>query len=152
MSSKQVRNTFTRGRVHNYLIAGNLCNAFAIGALGANDDFFLAGAEPAGESNYPLLTGNLIGADGKVLCRLVKNVITVNPGSCSKVQGDYIGYEIRDQKGYTVCQVLTKFERLPGDATGCFVTTLTGSFHDKSGKVALLAAAGDESEQHDAQV
>jgi hypothetical protein len=50
-----VRNQFMPGMYNNYLIAGNICNAFALGEIGSQDDFFLIGAEPEDESNYPFL-------------------------------------------------------------------------------------------------
>jgi hypothetical protein len=78
------------GRFNNYLIAGNICNAFALGEIGSKDDFFLLGAEPEDESNYPLLTGNILDSDGNVLFRLVRNVLGINPGHCSKIFGDHV--------------------------------------------------------------
>jgi len=56
MSSTLVRNVLVQGKYNNYLVGGNICNAFALGDLGSTDDFFLVGAEPLDESNYPLLT------------------------------------------------------------------------------------------------
>jgi len=38
-------------KFNNYLIAGNVCDAFALGELGSQDDFFLVGAEPEEESS-----------------------------------------------------------------------------------------------------
>jgi hypothetical protein len=35
-----VRNQFMPGMYNNYLIAGNICNAFALGEIGSQDDFF----------------------------------------------------------------------------------------------------------------
>ena len=59
-----VRNSFQPGKFNNYLIAGNICNAFVIGELGSQDDFFLVGAEPQEESVYPFLTGNVLDSAG----------------------------------------------------------------------------------------
>ncbi|MCJ7549986.1 MAG: hypothetical protein MUQ30_09930, partial [Anaerolineae bacterium] len=44
-----IQNVFEIGAFNNYLIGGNVCNAFALGNLGSADDFFLVGAEPADE-------------------------------------------------------------------------------------------------------
>ena len=59
MSSILVRSIMKQGKYNNYLVGGNVCNAFTLGDLGSTDDFFLVGAEPFYESNYPLLTGNI---------------------------------------------------------------------------------------------
>ena len=75
-----IGNIIMPGQINNYLIAGNVCNAFVLGELGSRDDFFLVGAEPSTESNYPLLTGNILNSEGQVLFRLVRNVLTINPG------------------------------------------------------------------------
>ena len=99
------RNLLMPGRFNNYLVGGNLCNAFTVGSLGAADDFYLIAAEPSEESSYPLLTGNIIDSEGNLLCRLVRNVLTLNPGDCSKLLGDAIGYEIHDAAGQFVFPV-----------------------------------------------
>ncbi len=39
MPSTLARNTFTKGKFNNYLVGGNICNAFALGDLGSSDDF-----------------------------------------------------------------------------------------------------------------
>ena len=90
MSSILVRNTVNRGRINNYLIGGNVCNAFAMGILGSVDDFFLIAAEPLGESNFPMLTGNILDSEGAVLCRIVQNMLVSNPGKCSKILSDTV--------------------------------------------------------------
>jgi hypothetical protein len=74
-----VSNLINPGRFNNYLIGGNLTNAFCVGALGSTDDFFMIGAEPADESSYPLLTANVLDSEGQLLFRLVRNVITFQP-------------------------------------------------------------------------
>lgn len=108
-----IKNRFMLGQFNNYLIAGNVCNAFALGELGSQDDFFLVGAEPEEESSYPLLTGNILDSEGKVLFRLVRNVLFLNPGHCSRILGDHVGYEIHDSSGVPILKVRTLFERLP---------------------------------------
>jgi hypothetical protein len=99
------------GAFNNYVLAGNLCNAFALGEIGSRDDFFLIGAEPPDESSYPLLTGNVLDSEGQLLFRLVRNVLTINPGNCSKIIGDQIGYEIHDSAGALIFRVSSKFEQ-----------------------------------------
>lgn len=129
---------------HSYRVAGNACNAFAVGEIGSDDDFFLVGALPPDESSYPLLTGNVLSAEGKPLFRLVRNVLESNPGGCTKVLGDGLGYEIRDAAGALVLKVSAQIER-PADApSGTYVTTVTGNFHDKSGRSVFNIGAGDD--------
>src|SRR4051812_19105762 len=99
MSVKQtmIRNSWGQGEFHRYVIGGNGCGVFALGKIGASDDFFLVGAEPDEEAaSYPLLTGNFLDGQGNVLFRLVRNVLSINPGHCSKILSDRIGYEIHD--------------------------------------------------------
>jgi hypothetical protein len=143
-------NTFYPGRFNNYIIAGNLCNAFAMGSLGSADDFFLVGAEPPDESSYPLLTGNILDSEGNHLFRLVRNVLTINPGHCSKIVGDHIGYEIHDSAGNLVFKVETRFEQPQGHPEECFVTTLSGTFFDMAGKIAFRAHEGGPDEHLEA--
>lgn len=54
-----IRHRFMEGQ-DNYLIGGNVCNAFALGELGSTEDFFLVGAEPETDSGYPMLTENIL--------------------------------------------------------------------------------------------
>ena len=147
MPGKYVQCEFMKGKYNNYLIAGNVCNAFAIGEIGSSEDFFLVGAEPAEESNYPLLTGNFLDSEGNVLFRLVRNVLVVNPGHCSRILSDHVGYEICDSSGKLVLAVRTVFERLPGATEETFVTTLKANCHDKSGKLVLQANSGEPDEE-----
>lgn len=141
------RSVFQPGDTNNYAIAGNVCNAFAIGNLGATDDFFLVGAEPPPDSPYPLLTGNILDSEGNVLFRLVRNVIAFNPGHCSKIVGDLLGYEIHDSAGQLVFKVRTVFEHVEGIEGECFVTTLTANFYDKNRQLVFEANSGAESER-----
>jgi hypothetical protein len=136
------RSKFMPGEFNNYLFGGNVCNAFVAGAIGALDDFFLVGAEPGQESSYPLITGNILDSDGQLLCRLVRNVLVLNPGDCSKILGDSIGYEIHDGRGELILRVRTTFEGVPGMVDECFLTTLDGRFYDKMGTLVLDASSG----------
>lgn len=131
----------------SYLVAGNLCNAFAVGEAGAQDDFFLVGCEPGEESNYPLLTGNIFDSKGKFLCRVVRNALAVNPGNCTRHFSDHVGYEVRDAAGKAIFRVRTKAERLPGDKHDTWVTVLAGRFYDKRGEIAYFADGGQKGEQ-----
>ena len=83
-----IRNSIMAGKDNNYLVGGNIVGAFVVGEVGSADDFFLVGVEPEQESNYPLLTGNILDSEGNVLFRLVRNVLMLNPGHCSKILGD----------------------------------------------------------------
>ena len=128
MPSKLVKNVFMQGKYNNYLIGGNVCNAFALGDLGSKEDFFLIGAEPFDESNYPQLTGNILDSDGNVLFRLARNMLVINPGHCSKILGDHVGYEIHDGNGVLIFKVTTLFETLPGSQEKCFCYNYIGQF------------------------
>ena len=140
--SSLIGNVMMKGKYNNYLVGGNICNAFAIGELGSTDDFFLIGAEPKDESNYPLLSGNILDSEGKVLFRLVRNMLIINPGHCSKILSDHIGYEIHDSQGNMILKVATRFEKLPKEEEDCFVTTISANFFDKNGNLVFKAQSG----------
>lgn len=142
-----VRNLFMPGRYNNYLIAGNVCNAFALGEIGSTDDFFLVGAEPEEESNYPLLTGNILDSEGNLLFRLVRNVLMINPGSCSRIFGDQVGYEIHDAAGNLIFKARTVFEALPGETEEMFVTTIAANFYNREGALVFQANSGEPGER-----
>jgi hypothetical protein len=147
-----VRNQFMPGTFNNYLIAGNICNAFVLGELGSTDDFFLIGAEPPDESNYPLLTGNILDSEGRLLFRLVRNNLFVNPGHCSRILSDHIGYEIHDSAGNLILRVRTAFERLPAGLEEQFVTTISATFYNRHGEVVFRANSGEADERIEASV
>jgi hypothetical protein len=135
------------GKYNNYLIGGNLCNAFALGEIGSLDDFFIVGAEPDDESNYPLITANILDSEGTTLFRLVKNILVFNPGYCSKILGNHIGYEIHDSAGHLIFRVITKFERPQQLPEECYVTTIEANFFDKAKKLVFHAKSGGEDEK-----
>lgn len=140
------------GRFNNYLITGNLCNAFAIGQIGDENDFFLVGVEPEYETNYPLLTGNILDSKGKLLCRIARNALVHNPGNCSKAFGDRVGFELYDKDKNLIFKMQTRFEEGLNKANKSeqtLVATIAGSFYDKSGKVVFKANAGEADEQID---
>ncbi len=140
------KNIMYPGKYNNYLIAGNVCNAFVLGELGSTDDFFLVGAEPEDELTYPLLTGNILDSEKNVLFRLVQNELIINPGNCSKITGDYVGYEIHDSKGVMIFKVKTLFAKLPGSEEEYYVTTLAGNFYNKKGQLVFSANSGEPDE------
>ena len=152
MVSTLVNNVLMKGQFNNYLVGGNICNAFALGDLGSEDDFFLIGSEPFGESNYPLLTGNILNSDGEILFRLVRNMLVINPGQCSKILSDHVGYEIHDGNGHLIFKVSTKFEKLPDSDEECFITTISANFFNKSGELVFKAHSGDENERIESSV
>ena len=152
MTTTLVRSVLNKGQFNNYLVGGNVCNAFALGELGSSDDFFLIGAEPDGESNYPLLTGNILDSEGNVLFRLVKNMLVSNPGNCSKILGDHIGYEIHDGNGQLIFKVRTRLECLPGETAESFVTTISANFFDKNGNLVFHATSGGDDERIESSV
>lgn len=141
------RTSFCAAKDNNYLLAGNLCNAFALGDIGSVEDFFLIGAEPPQESSYPLLTGNILDSEGQVLFRLVRNVLVINPGNCSKIVGNHIGYDIHDSLGNLIFGVRTRFETAPRMSEGSFVTTIAANFYDKNGRLVFQANSGQPHEQ-----
>jgi hypothetical protein len=129
---------------HIYFVGGNACNAFCLGNIGIEDDFFLVGAEADAETNYPMLTGNFFSSEGEFLFRLVRNVLTINPGQCSKIIGDHIGYQIRDSAGEEILTVRTTWTGMDGPSPK-LVTTLAGKFYDRSRKLVVHAKSGKES-------
>lgn len=145
-SSILIKNIFSLGKHHNYLIAGNVCNAFVLGELGSQDDFFLVGAEPPDDSPQPLLTGNVLDSKGKLLFRLVRNELTTNPGRCVKTLNAQGDYEIRDGNGVQIVKVTTRVEKLPGLPQESVVTTLLANFFDRSGSLVFNAHGGDGQE------
>lgn len=140
-------NVLIPGKYNNYLIGGNLCNAFALGEIGSLDDFFIVGAEPNDESNYPLITANILDSEGHVLFRIVKNILVFNPGHCSKILGDHIGYEIHDSAGHMVFRVSTRFEKLEQLPEESYVTTIEANFFDKTKKLVFHAKSGGKEER-----
>ena len=139
----QSGNTYLLGEYHNYLIGGNKTNAFAIGNIGSKDDFFLVAAEPTEENGYPQITGNILDSEGNQLFFLVKNVLIVNPGKCSKVMGSHIGYEIHDTAGQPVIKVETKFD----DESESYVTTIGAKLYNKSRELVFEAKLGTEKDE-----
>jgi len=145
-----VGNMATTGQYNNYVIGGNVCNAFIVGELGSQDDFYLVGAEPPQESNYPLLNGNVLDSEGHLLFRLVRNLLVLNPGHCSKIVGDRVGYEIHDSAGVPIFKVRTTFGTLAGVSGETFITTLEGKFYNKHQQLVLTASAGEAGERIEA--
>ena len=130
MSEAAVDRVLMRGPLHNYRVAGRVCNAFVVGAPGSDDAFFLVGALPSDEADVPLVTAHLVDTDGTSLCRLVRNVLVSNPGRCAKVLSAQRGYTVRDADGATLLAVDARLERLPGDDIETFVTRFSGRAMD----------------------
>jgi len=93
----------------------------------------MVGSPAASVEGWPVITGNFLGADGKGIFRLVRNVLAVNRGGCSKIPGKQIGFEIHDAEGKAVLKVGTKFRKELG-AKGMFVTTIQGTFYNAAGE------------------
>jgi hypothetical protein len=129
---------------HIYLVGGNHCNAFCFGEIGDEDDFFLVGAEADAETNYPMLTGNFLSSEKELLFRIERNVLTINPGKCSRIlSDDHIGYKIHDSAGEEMLAIRTTWVDMEGTSLK-LITTLAGKFYDKSGRLVLHAKSGDE--------
>jgi len=99
-----------------------------------------------------LLTGNILDSEGNVLFRLVRNMLVINPGNCSKILGDHVGYEIHDGNGQLIFKVATRFEGLPNSEEECFVTTISANFFNKNGELVFEAHSGDENERIESSV
>jgi hypothetical protein len=123
-----------RFRVH-----GRAVGEFVVGDVGSADDFFLVGTAAEEASGYPLLTGTLLGTDGGVLCRLSRNRLAHNTGGCTTHFGPGPGYEIRDAAGAVVLRV----EAAHAEGVNAFVTTLTGTFTDRAGRVVAMSDPAD---------
>lgn len=121
----------------NYLVGGNLCNAFALGEVGSASDFFLVGAPPEPGIGYPIITGHLLDSAGKPLVRIVRNALLENPGGCTR-KSDPLrpGFEIADASGKTVLKVQTSLAGVG------MVTTLEGEFFNQRGEIAASLAEG----------
>ena len=90
-----------------------------------DDDFFMLGVQPFKDSNYLTLTGNFLDSEGELLFRIVRNVLKLNPGMCSKIVGDQVGYEIHVTKAGASFQRANSFPQgyLPADSK--FRTTIS---------------------------
>jgi len=152
MSVTYVHCSTSEGRSHNYHIGGTTVNAFVIGEVGAEDDFWLVGAEPPEGSPYPLLTGNILGSDGTPLFKLVRNVITINPGDCSRILSQGTGYEIcypknADEADHLIFRINTVLDITPDkpySQNTKYVTTLNGNFYNNKGDLVFAAHAGTD--------
>jgi len=147
MAGILAKNTFELGQFHDYVIAGNACNAFCVGELGSYDDFFLVGVEPDVDSNFPMLTGNFLSCDGELLFKLTRNVITMNPGNCAKILGDHVGYEIHDSAGNKILGVRTVYSPGSWHPDSKLTTTLFANFYDKNKRLVFHANSGEEDER-----
>lgn len=127
----------------NYLIGGNLCNAFALGNVGAPNDFWMVGAPALEVDAYPIITGNFLDAEGNPLFRIVKNVLTVNPRDCAKIYGNHIGYEIHDGQGNPIIKIETTQQE--SGQKSMLVTTIHGTFYDAL-KQPVVTFGGDKAE------
>ncbi|CAN5454887.1 hypothetical protein BH09PLA1_BH09PLA1_24470 [soil metagenome] len=127
----------------NYAVAGVLSNAFAVGNVGAGDDFYLIGAPPEVGSHLPLISGIFFDSSGQLLCRLERNVLASNPAGCEIVRGNHLGYDVRDAQGNLVLNVHTRWQMAP-EIGRSFVTTVTGRFYDRAGALIGQARGGAE--------
>ncbi|GGF22158.1 hypothetical protein [Hymenobacter cavernae] len=141
---------FYPGDYNNYLIAGNLINAFAIGAVGSEDDFFLIGMEPFDESPMPLISGRVFDSEGALLFSLDKNNIINNQHNFTFHYGDNAGYAISDSTGKLILKVQTKFQKAIGKGNQEFeswITTITANLYNKKGELVFEANSGEPDER-----
>jgi len=118
----------------NYRIAGNLCNAFAMGKVGSTDDFWIVGSPAPSWDVYPMITGNFLDSSGKLLFRLVRNILVINPGDARKILGNQNSFEIHDTQGKMILKVATEF-RDEMSEKGMYVTTVEGLFYNAAGQL-----------------
>ena len=119
---------------HNYVLEGQMVNAFAAGRIGAEDDFWLAGAEPAIQGEHagrPRITGNILDAFGRRLVTLEGNRITFAARPSEIVRTDD-GWRL-------VCggREVLRLETRPARAGGSALTYLHGMCKDRRGAVRL---------------
>lgn len=103
-------------RHHNYAVSGGMCNAFAVGAIGAEADFWLVAGEPPSEgegASLPLLYANLLDGFGRRLLTLAANRPTYNPKGCS-VQAETPGLRVLAADGQEVLRVDTVWVKAMG--------------------------------------
>jgi hypothetical protein len=60
---------------HRYSLGANVGSMFAIGNVGAKDDFWLAGMVVKETQSYGYLSGNLLDFEGNVLVRIVDSEV-----------------------------------------------------------------------------
>ena len=144
-------NSYCPGRFHDYVIAGNTCNAFCIGEIGSEDDFFLIGCEPEPDSNFPMLTGNILSSEGEKLFSIVRNVLKNEHGLYSKVISNRVGYEIHDVNGKKILGVETVCFPENWHPDSKWKTTIYGQFHNKNGQLVFSANSGAEDERIESQ-
>jgi hypothetical protein len=127
----------------NYRIAGTVCNAFAMGKIGSTVDFWIVGSPAASRDVDPMITGNFLDSSGKLLFQLVRNVLVVNPGDCSKIMGKQTGFEIHDTEGKTILKVSAELldEASP---KGMCVTKVEGLFYNAAGQLIAGSQEGLE--------
>lgn len=130
MPGEFVGNIMNANSFSNYFVGGNLTNAFAIGNIGARDDFWVIGAPAMEADAYPVITGNFLDSEGNPLFKIVRNVLTTNPRDCGKILGNMIGFEIHDGQGVPVLKVETT-QRDMGEGP-MLITTFDGTFFDKN--------------------
>lgn len=132
----------------NYLIGGNLCNAFTLGEVGSQDDFFLVGSEESENGFHAVITGNILDSSGQVAIRIVRNVVVYsrNPGG-GKLLRSHWGYDLLDGAGRVLFGVRTYEEVLPGlGDQSRNVIVVKGDFYDKSGRLVFRGNFGEVGE------
>ena len=122
-------------RHHNYAVAGAMFNAFAVGAVGAENDFWFVGLQPPEEgepASRPLLCANLLDPFGRRLLTLERNVPTYNPKNCSALASED-AYRIVGPDAQDVLRVQTVWVK----SLGYHVSYFHCRFKDRSGVVRM---------------
>jgi len=126
---------------HSYEVGTNVGPEFAIGHIGAGDDFWLTGSVVPPETAHPLLTGNILGKDGSVLVRLVLGELRFNPAHCRQVfstTADRFRYQVEDKDGNAILLADTHWS----EKHGKHITSVLGTFYGKTGEVVADSTRG----------
>lgn len=127
---------------HNYAVGGQLVNAFAAGAIGAEDDFWLVALPPATDGTHPagpLICANLLDPFGRRLLTLERNAPTFNPRGCLLESNP-------DRLVVTAGRrELLRIEVRPVRAAGCRVSYAFALLKDRHGAVCLETRGPDDS-------
>lgn len=126
---------------HNYNVGTNVSGGFALGNVGAKDDFWLCGLQTDEGVPEPLLCGSILDSKGSLLIRINNSHFTYNPARCERVisSSDHgLSTHFRDGYGEVVLQVDT----VPKDGGKLIETAVLGKFHGKNGDLLYEATRG----------
>jgi hypothetical protein len=120
---------------HNYAVAGGMYNAFALGPVGAEDDFWLVALEPPQQgpgASRPRLSANILDAFGRRLLTLDEGAATYNPRGCAVGATDG-SYRVTGPDGRELLRVDTVWVK----ALGYHVSYFHCRLKDRTGVVRM---------------